>query len=155
MNLKLAAVAAACVATFLATTSFADEGNPLLDAYVKVSRALASDDLAGAQKAGTDLAGAAKSNESVAKNASELSKSDSLEKARAHFKLLSVEVTTLAEGKDGYYVMTCPMVKADWVQPTKEVSNPYMGGKMSTCGSIKSEQKTSDSRPMGCCPMTG
>lgn len=43
----------------------------------------------------------------------------------------------LTTGKAGYYVFTCPMAKAEWVQKTKDVQNPYMGKEMPGCGSIK------------------
>ena len=44
----------------------------------------------------------------------------------------------MAEGVEGQHVFTCPMAKADWLQTdSKQVSNPYMGKKMPTCGSLK------------------
>jgi hypothetical protein len=68
----------------------------------------------------------------------EWAKSDSLEKAREHFKAISEECIKMMKGVEGQYVFTCPMAKADWLQTdSKQVSNPYMGKKMPTCGEIK------------------
>jgi len=66
-----------------------------------------------------------------------MAKSPSLEDSRTHFKAASQDAEKLAQGRQGYYVMTCPMEKADWVQSTKEVANPYLGQQMPTCGQIK------------------
>ena len=111
-----------------------------LKAYHQAHEALAKDDLAGAKQAAGALAekaSAAKS-DSIAKHARELAKSDSLESAREHFKEISAESVKMASGVDGQYVFTCPMAKADWLQTdSKQVSNPYMGKKMPTCGSLK------------------
>lgn len=130
----------------------AKEDNAVLDAYVKVSQALAADDLNGAKIAATDLASKAKTggNEALANHASKLTKSGSLENARDHFKMASSEATKLAEGKSGYYVMTCPMAKADWVQSNPKVSNPYLGKNMPTCGALKEQKKTSNAGCMFC-----
>lgn len=132
----------------------AKEDNAVLDAYLKVSQALAADDLKGAKSAATDLASKAKTggNEALSNHASELAKSDSIEKAREHFKMASDEATKLAEGKSGYYVMTCPMAKADWVQSNPKVSNPYLGKSMPNCGAVKEQKKSSRA---GCifCPL--
>ena len=38
------------------------------------------------------------------------------------------------------YVFHCPMAKAEWVQPTKTVANPYYGFKMRDCGELKAEK---------------
>lgn len=111
-----------------------------LKAYHQVHDALAKDDLAAAKKAAGDLAekaGPAKC-PSTAKHADELAKCTSLESAREHFKPISQECIKMAAGIDGQYVFTCPMVKAEWLQTdSKTVSNPYMGKKMPTCGSLK------------------
>ncbi len=132
----------------------AKEDNAVLDAYLKVSQALAADDLNAAKSAAANLAAKAKTggNEALASHASELAKSESIENARDHFKMVSAEATKLAEGKSGYYVMTCPMAKADWVQSNSKVSNPYFGKSMPNCGSLKEQKKTSST---GCvfCPV--
>jgi len=115
----------------------------VLAAYEALSRALVADDLATARKDGTHLAERAHAadQDEIAEHAAGLAESDSLEKAREHFKVISEEAIELAAGREGYYVMTCPMAKADWVQSNKEVANPYMGQKMPHCGTIKQAAK--------------
>jgi hypothetical protein len=111
-----------------------------LKAYHEVHDALAKDDLAAAKKAATDLAEKATPAKcvSTAKHAAEMAQSTSLESAREHFKPISEECIKMAEGVDGQYVFTCPMAKTEWLQTdSKQVSNPYMGKKMPTCGSLK------------------
>jgi hypothetical protein len=116
----------------------ADETTDILAAYEKVAGALVKDDLAGAKSAATALAASAATQQpAIASHAKELAKSSSLEMARDHFKAISKEAIKLAKGRAGYYVVTCPMAKADWVQSTKQVANPYLGKEMPTCGEIK------------------
>jgi len=38
------------------------------------------------------------------------------------------------------FVFRCPMAKAEWVQSTKTVANPYYGFKMRDCGELKAEK---------------
>lgn len=67
-----------------------------------------------------------------------------LDEARTGFKKLSTAVAALlkdapptAAVAPALYDVYCPMAKADWLQASKEVSNPYMGKQMSTCGKVK------------------
>jgi hypothetical protein len=111
-----------------------------LQAYHQVHDALAKDDLAAAKKLAAELAEKATAAKcpTTQQRAAELAKSDSLEKAREHFKAISEECIKMAAGIEGQFVFTCPMAKADWLQTdSKQVSNPYMGKKMLTCGEIK------------------
>ena len=119
------------------TAASAAEAKETLAAYERVSKALVADDLTGAQKAAADLA-KADAESALAKHATELSKSSSLESARDHFKAVSDEAIKLAEGEKGFHVMTCPMVKdGEWLQSSEKVANPYMGKKMPACGAKK------------------
>jgi hypothetical protein len=111
-----------------------------LQAYHEVYEALARDDLAAAKKSAGDLADKATAARcaTTPTQAMELARSDSLEKAREHFKAISAECVKMAAGIDGQYVFTCPMANADWLQTDgRQVSNPYMGKTMGTCGEIK------------------
>ncbi|OJU98645.1 MAG: hypothetical protein BGO12_19880 [Verrucomicrobia bacterium 61-8] len=137
----------------LANNSHAAPADPVLDSYVAVADALAKDDLAAAKKAAGTLADTAKAEKqtSLADHAEMIASSDSLDAARGHFKMVSEEAVTLAQGKEGYYVMTCPMAKADWVQKTTKVSNPYMGQEMPGCGSIKGGASMGTMKMGGCC----
>jgi len=140
----------------LANVSNAATSNLVLDDYVVVAEALSKDDLAAAKKAASTLSEAATTAKltSLADHATEIATSDSLDAAREHFKLASGEAEKLLAGQDGYYLFTCPMVKAEWVQKTKEVQNPYMGKEMPGCGSLKGGKPGPMSRTMsmgGCC----
>lgn len=130
-------------------TGFVQAQDAVLDNYTAVSTALAQDDLSAAKSAAITLAESAEG-APLANHASTLSKSDSLASARENFKAVSVEAVKLAEGKAGYYILTCPMVKSDWVQKSKEAQNPYMGKEMLNCGSIKSTPSAS-MKMSGCC----
>ena len=117
-----------------------NEETACLKAYHEVRDALVRDDLPAAKKSASDLAGKATEAKcpTTPKHAEELAKSDSLEKAREHFKAISTECIKMMAGVDGQYVFTCSMAKADWLQSdSKQVANPYMGKKMPTCGEIK------------------
>jgi hypothetical protein len=67
---------------------------------------------------------------------------------REHFDILSKNmydlVKTFGAGQKLYYDH-CPMYNnnkgADWISETKEISNPYLGKKMSSCGTVKEELK--------------
>lgn len=61
---------------------------------------------------------------------------------RAQFKLISAQAIELAEKAEGYVVMNCSMAgeNADWLQSDREVRNPYHGGKMLRCGTVKTKE---------------
>ncbi len=67
-----------------------------------------------------------------------------LKGARATFKPLSTDVIALvqvmppsAEIAPELYEVNCPMAKANWLQPSKDVANPYMGSQMLDCGKVE------------------
>lgn len=139
----------------LGLASISQAADAVLDSYVAVSIALVKDDLPTAKKAATALAETAKAGNqaTLADHAGMVAASDSLDAARERFKMVSEEAVKLASGKKGYYVFTCPMAKAEWVQKTTEVQNPYMGQGMPGCGSLKSVKSgsVSPAMNMGCC----
>ena len=111
----------------LSAAPLTDQNKQFLAAYDKVHHALVADDLVTAKKAAMDLGTAG----------AELSKSSSLNEARAAFSKLSDQAEKLAAGQSGYYVMYCPMKKKDWVQTSEKVENPYGGKEMLSCGEVK------------------
>lgn len=123
----------------LAVPAFADAVTDTLDSYLKVSNALVADDFAGASKANEDLISKAKAADAqaVVSKAEAFGKAVTLKAAREEFKALSKEVIALAKGKEGYFVASCPMSNADWLQNKKEITNPYGGKAMPDCGFIK------------------
>ena len=133
-------LAAVLIAAPASARQASNEEAACFKAYHQVHDALAKDDLAAAKKSASDLAEKATAAKctTTPQRAAELAKSDSLEKAREHFKAISEECIKMAAGVEGQYVFTCPMAKADWLQTdSKQVSNPYMGKKMPTCGEMK------------------
>ena len=115
---------------FCLTSRAADlsaEDKEFLAKYEKVRAALANDNLENAKKAASDLG-----DEGAA-----LSKSDKIATARTEFSKLSEHAIKLASGVSGYYIVNCPMVQKDWVQPTGAISNPYAGQSMINCGAIR------------------
>lgn len=152
--MKKTLMALTLVTLGMAGLSHGDAGNPTLDRYVLVSEALANDNLPAVKSLAAALAETARAEkqESLAANASEIASSDSIETARQSFQLASQDAVKLAVGQEGYYVMTCPMAKADWVQKTDKVQNPYMGKAMLQCGSLKDPQtRPVAPRTGGCC----
>lgn len=118
----------------------------LLSAYVKVADALADDDLTAAKTAAgalSDHAGMA-GEKQIDDQASVVAKAASLSAAREQFKKLSLSIEPIAAGVEGYTVMTCAMAKADWVQASGDVKNPYLGKSMQSCGEPKQLDATPD-----------
>ncbi len=111
----------------LQAAALTDQDKQFLAAYGKAHEALVADDLAGAKKAGADLG----------PDGADLSKSKSLDEARAAFGKLSNKAVKLAAGQNGYYVAHCPMKNKDWVQTSTTIANPYGGKEMISCKEIK------------------
>ncbi len=111
----------------LQAANLSDQDKQFLAAYGKAHDALVADDLAGVKKVGADLG----------PDGTDLSKSKSLDEARAAFGKLSDKAVKLAAGQSGYYVAHCPMKNKDWVQTSTTIANPYGGKEMVSCGEIK------------------
>jgi len=128
------------VATLVARAA---EPAPLLTQYEKVSAALVADDVSAAKAAAQQLAVEATGlhHDAIAGSARAVAEAGDLAAARQAFKILSTEAIALARKQKGYFIMTCPMAQADWVQRTRSVANPYLGKDMPTCGSVKEETK--------------
>ena len=111
----------------LQAANLSDQDKEFLAAYGTAHDALVADDLAGAKKAGADLG----------PDAVDLSKSNSLDEARAAFGKLSDKAVKLAAGQSGYHIAHCPMLNKDWVQTSTTIANPYGGKEMISCGEIQ------------------
>lgn len=132
-----------------------DEQKAFLSQYESVRAALAADDLAATRKAAAAVTTESKTaptepltpeqkerQASFVASVNKIASADSLETARAAFKVLSKRAIHYAAGKDGYYLANCPMVpggEGDWIQISANISNPYYGKSMLTCGSIKAK----------------
>jgi hypothetical protein len=124
-----------CCALFLfcltsRATELSPEDKDFLAKYEKVRAALAVDNLENARKAAADLG----------EEGGALSKSDKIKTARDEFSKLSEHAIKLAAGQSDYYIVNCPMLQKDWVQPVGSISNPYAGQSMLTCGAIRKQK---------------
>jgi hypothetical protein len=119
----------------------------VLDHYLKIQTELAKDSVKGLDDHANAIAKAVKGDDmkmlspEVAKQAETLAKAKDLKAARDAFKPLSSSlIKYLADNKAGkgtYHEAYCPMVKASWLQTSKDITNPYMGKMMLTCGELK------------------
>lgn len=116
--------------SFAAGRSLTAVERQMLASYEAIRAELAADKLEGARVAASGLPGNA--------NAAVIARADSLNTARMAFKKLSADAIALAAGSPGFVIVHCPMVEADWLQASREISNPYLGKKMPTCGKVKS-----------------
>ena len=119
----------------------------VLEHYLTIQTELAKDSIKGVDEHANAIANTVKSDQmkmlspDVAKQAEMLGKAKDLKAAREAFKPLSASlVKYLADNKAGkgtYHEAYCPMVKATWLQTSKDIRNPYMGKSMLTCGVLK------------------
>lgn len=137
----LLAILAAMAA--VASVHAAENPSALIPRYEKISAALMADNFSDAQTASRQLAAEAASlhRDGIAAAAQAVAKSGDIAAARDAFKILSSHIITLARHQKGYFIMTCPMAQADWLQSTRDVANPYLGKDMPTCGTVKEETK--------------
>jgi hypothetical protein len=136
-------ILAALLGLVACSRSSSDAQSDLLAGYVAISSALAADDAKGAETAATTLAKEAKNagDAALAAKADAVAKAGDIATARKQFVALSTAVEPRATGREGYVVMYCPMVDADWVQAKGDVRNPYYGKSMLTCGGPKEGTK--------------
>ena len=115
--------------------------------YLVIQSALASDTLKGVSEKADAIAKAIKGDKEktlpaeVAAQAEALAKADNLKTARAAFKPLSDSLIKYLDdhkiASSGYIQFYCPMARADWLQKSKDTSNPYFGKEMAECGVVK------------------
>ncbi len=135
---------------------------PIIDAYIQIKNALTTDSKDEAAKGGTALVAAFSefdmSNltgethkeymeivESAKEHAEHIVKSP-IDHQREHFEVLSTDINDLVAllgTEKTLYQDFCPMASngkgAIWLSEVEEIKNPYMGSKMSTCGSIQKQ----------------
>jgi hypothetical protein len=130
----------------LSTARAAELPAGLLDPYLRVQDALASDkmegiagDAAAIQTAASRLGNAGAPLGAAAKK---LTAAKNITAARAAFADLSTALVDYAQ-KTGatlgpeVHVAWCPMVDKPWIQKGEDIRNPYYGSSMLTCGAIK------------------
>lgn len=133
----------------------------LVDAYVRLSDRLASDDAKGAAGAAAKLGEAASGVEGqqpaqIKAAAGEIAAAADLEKQRAAFERASNALIALVENTGNpmtsiVYVVRCPMAfdgrGARWLQASPAVRNPYFGASMLTCGSVEAQYAPGARKP--------
>ena len=123
---------------------------PLIDAYLRMQRALAGDTLDGVLESAAALAtetakiGSAAATIKMAANP--FAEVNDLAAARDAFGPLSDAIIAYARANnatssDHLSVAFCPMLKKYWLQKGETIRNPYYGSKMPDCGRIIDDTK--------------
>jgi Cu(I)/Ag(I) efflux system membrane fusion protein len=130
----------------LASLSAADSIQRVVDPYLKIQMALATDTLDGVKpQAGViareaDALGAQGTDIKAA--ARQIEQASDLKAAREAFGALTKAVMSYAEAtKSGFgadvHEAYCPMARKSWLQKGEKIENPYYGKSMAGCGEIK------------------
>lgn len=140
--------------------------NDVVSSYLQLKNALANDNSKDAATAGTEVQKAIEKADPTSFSADQKKvfadvKDDAIEHAehiaananniehqREHFETLSKDLYDMVKvfgAGQTLYQTHCPMYNnnkgANWLSETKEIKNPYLGVKMSTCGNVKEELK--------------
>lgn len=150
----------------LNTPSSTNKFGPIITKYIQLKNALTADDGKGAADAARSLGNVLKSVDKSGLKPDELKNYEDIESdmqehaehiaanaanithQREHFVTLSKDVYDVAKafgaGQTLYHDF-CPMYDnnkgAYWLSETKDIKNPYLGTKMSTCGEVREELK--------------
>lgn len=160
MDLKQTLLVAAVVVTPTLALAGANSGfdqgmQPILQSYLEIHDALASDKTAGIQAAARAIATASKALDAksvtgehaehyehlpmkLEKAAQKLAAAEGIDSSREAFKELSRPMAmwgTMAK-PEGVVVVFCSMAKGSWLQKKGDVRNPYYGARMLGCGEI-------------------
>ncbi|MDQ8185496.1 hypothetical protein [Pelagicoccus sp. SDUM812002] len=123
----------------------------LTDSYLALQAGLASDDLNTAREAALayiaafDISTASLNTEALTLHANEIASAADLHTARYAFRELSEQAKMLFDylatpDSEPLYLIHCSMAfageGADWIQASPNISNPYYGARMFTCGSV-------------------
>jgi len=127
-------------------TPLAQSTKTILDSYVSIQTALASDSLEAVAQSGNAIVQNVRGDPSkisppqVAREADKLAKAQDLQSARKAFKSLSQSLIQYVRANHitGLHEAYCPMAKASWLQVGTQINNPYMGRSMPGCGEFKS-----------------
>jgi hypothetical protein len=118
----------------------------VLDPYLKIQTALASDSMDGVKANAGEVATAATALGAPAMKidtaAVQLASATEIGDARDKFGALSEAIDKYMTGfklkaPDGVKVAFCPMVRKPWLQTAEAIDNPYFGKSMLSCGSFR------------------
>lgn len=140
--------------------------NDVVASYLQLKNALANDNSKDAAAAGSEVQKAIEKADAASFSADQKKvfadvKDDAIEHAehiaananniehqREHFETLSKDLYDMVKvfgAGQTLYQTHCPMYNnnkgANWLSETKEIKNPYLGAKMSTCGNVEEELK--------------
>lgn len=134
--------------------------NKVIGDYLKIKDALVADDASGASDAAGTLSGDLKgldktkfsaeqksafekNEDDMKENAEHINEKKVLGHQREHFGMLSDDMVDLVKSfgsANPLYNDHCPMANdkkgSNWISENKAISNPYMGKKDVTCGSV-------------------
>ena len=141
---------------------FRNQITTVADAYFQVKNALVEDELAASKSAAKSLLQSlSKVNMQLVQGEAhdrwmtilgglkdaggKMENAGSLENARKYFSMLSHQILEMTEtfglNRDAVYKDYCPMAFGDqgafWLSETKDITNPYFGASMLTCGEVK------------------
>ncbi len=118
----------------------------VIDPYMRIADALASDSIEGVTSNAGQVATAASALGALAFKidtaAAQLTAAGDLADARERFGALSEAIDAYMSNQhltppEGVRVAFCPMVMKPWVQHDGTLRNPYYGSQMLTCGSFR------------------
>jgi Cu(I)/Ag(I) efflux system membrane fusion protein len=118
----------------------------VIDPYLKIQAALASDTMDGVKQNAGEVATAATSLGAPAMKidtaAVQLAAATEIDAARDRFGALSDAIVTYMDGlkltlPDDVRVAVCPMKQKPWLQKGADIQNPYFGSSMPTCGDFR------------------
>jgi len=146
MNMTLTTLMCAAAMMLSRPALAGDLPAALVEPYLQIHAALATDQMTGVSAAATAIeraaAGLGQQAATIVAGAKKLGAAADIVAARAAFGELSDAIIAYATatksslGKD-MRVAYCPMVNKPWLQKDKELRNPYYGAAMLTCGSFK------------------
>jgi Cu(I)/Ag(I) efflux system membrane fusion protein len=118
----------------------------VVEPYLKIETALASDSIEGVRANAGNVATASAALGTPAMKigpaAIQLASATEIADAREKFGALSDAIITYMDGlhltaPDGVRVAVCPMNQKKWLQEGETIANPYYGASMSTCGNFR------------------
>jgi hypothetical protein len=137
MRIKTLVTAALFVS---AVTAFAGQTG-IYSSYENVRQALLKTSVADVQSTAKKLAAVARSEkqEAIARRADALATASDVAAARKQFASVSDEMIKFRAADRGERpsVAYCPMEKKSWLQPKGDITNPYVGDAMRSCGELK------------------
>jgi hypothetical protein len=127
-------------------SAFTQNTSNLLNKYISVKNALVNSDDKETRIAINIFFQTIKSEENftqkseLLKATEKLNKASNIEKQKAVFNDVSIEIWKLVKNSDkvnqAVYYQYCPMKKTYWLSYEKDIKNPYYGSSMLTCGKV-------------------